>query len=62
MKPHYDKLMNTKLDSTEEQFKELLKLLGKISMTGQWHQRYDIVDMSFKAKQIVESLEEKFDL
>jgi hypothetical protein len=62
MKPQYDKLMNTKMDSTEEQFKELIKLLDKISMSGQWHQRHDIVDMSFKARQIVESLEEKFDL
>ena len=44
------------------QFKQLNLLLHKINVMGNWHQRHDIVDMSFKAKKLVESLEEKFNL
>ena len=38
------------------------QLLQKINVAGNWHQQHDIVDMSFKAKKLVESLEEKFNL
>lgn len=62
MKKEYDKLMDSRLDSTESQFNQLHTLLKKINVAGNWHQRHDIVDMSFKAKKLVESLEEKFNL
>ena len=62
MKRDYDKLMDSRMDSTEDQFKQLNLLLHKINVMGNWHQRHDIVDMSFKAKKPVESLEEKFNL
>jgi len=51
-----------KLESTKEQFKQLIRLLEKINLTANWHQRHDIVSISFEAKQIAESLEEKVDL
>lgn len=62
MKRDYDKLMDSRMDSTEDQFKQLHRLLQKINVAGNWHQRYDIVDMSSKAKKLVDSLEEKFNL
>lgn len=62
MKRDYDKLMDSRMDSTEDQFKQLHLLLQKINVAGNWHQRHDIVDMSSKAKKLVDSLEEKFNL
>mgnify|MGYP001229377979 FL=1 len=62
MKRNYDKLMDSRMDSTEDQFKQLNLLLHKINVMGNWNQRHDIVDMSFQAKKLVESLEEKFNL
>ena len=59
MKPE---LTNVRVHSTKEQFKQLIKLLEKINIVGNWHQRNDIVSMSFEAKQIAESLEEKLGL